>query len=645
MSSTRRLAAILAADVAGYSRLMGRDEEGTLRRLQAHQRELIDPKIAGHRGRLVKTTGDGMLVEFASVVDAVRCAVEVQRGMVERNAEVSGDERIEFRVGINLGDIIVEADDIFGDGVNIAARLEALAEPGGICVSRTVRNQVRDKLPYEFEDIGEQAVKNIARPVRADRISSAVIATTPLVPVQAPAATPPRRRSAARNAVIAASLAALLALIALGGWWLWPRQAESPKQAGAPSTSAAIAPRLSIVVLPFANLSSDPEQDYFVDAVTDDLTTDLSRIANSFVIARTTAFTYKEKPVDVKQIGRDLGVRYVLEGSVRRLGEQVQVNVQLIDAESGAHVWADRFDTDRRNRATAQSEITARLARTLHLELLEAVGRQIEHDKSADLDAEDFLMRGWAWYYRPTSETQERQALQAFEKALAIDPTSVGARVGIAHVLLDYVFTGWSKSRTQDMARADQLLNEAVELDRNYPRANLAIGMLRRLQGRLIESKIHLEKERALNPNDAGAMMQLGWTLMSLAKPEEALPLVEQGLRLNPRHSNVFYYLLAVGTCHLFLGHLDEAIDFLTQARAADATFFHTRIILAAALGLKGDIDGARIALAELHKLKPELISIAVIKKMYEVNSLPETVALRDRTFYAGLRRAGMPEE
>ncbi len=260
------------------------------------------------------------------------------------------------------------------------------------------------------------------------------------------------------------------------------------------------------------------EKEGFVDAVTDDLTTDLSRIANSFVIARTTAFTYKGEAADVRQIGRDLGVRYVLEGSVRRLGEQVQVNVQLIDAESGAHVWANRFDTDRRNRVKAQEQITARLAHTLHLELLEAVGRQIERDKSTNLDAEDLVMHGWAWQFRPTSETQAREALQAFEQALAMDPASVGARVGIARVLLDYVATGWSKSREQDMARADQLLAEAVERDRNYPRLNWAIGWLRRLQGRFIESKIEHEKALALDRNDAGAMMQLGWTLMALNK-------------------------------------------------------------------------------------------------------------------------------
>ena len=333
MAAIRRLAAILAADVAGYSRLMGADEEGTLERLNALRHELVDAKIAEHHGRIVKTTGDGVLVEFASVLDAVRCAVETQRAMLDHEADVAEDGRIRFRIGINLGDIIAEGDDIVGDGVNVAARLEVLAEPGGVCISRVVRDQIRDKLPYAFEDMGEQQVKNIARPIRV--YSLGAIAMAALLPVAAP-----------------------------------PVWARSTRQ-------RADTPRLSIVVLPFANPSNDSEQEYFVDAITDDLTTDLSRITDSFVIARTTAFVYKGRSVDVRQVARDLGVRYVLEGSVRLMGERVQVNVQLLDGQTGSHVWADRFETDRRHLAEAQSEITGRLARTLNLELAEAVRRQV----------------------------------------------------------------------------------------------------------------------------------------------------------------------------------------------------------------------------------------------------------------------------
>jgi adenylate cyclase len=401
----RRLAAIFAADVAGYSRLMGGDEEGTLERLKAHRRQLLDPKIKEHRGRIVKTTGDGMLVEFPSVVDAVRCAVEVQRAMLDRNAEVSDDRRITLRIGVNLGDVIIDGDDIYGDGVNIAARLEGLAEPGGICISRVVRDQIRDKLPYPFDDMGEQSVKNIARPVRAYMMSGKAVASTPIdaIPAQPE---PARRRLISRSAIIAASVAAVIT-VGIAAWWAWPKGNTPLVAVHAPATASPQGPlgvtnnpvpRLSFVVLPFSNLSSDPEQEYFADGITDDLTTDLSRISGSFVIARTTAFTYKGKGVDAHQIGRELGVRYVIEGSVRRAGGKVDVNVQLIDAESGAHVWADRFGTDRQTLAEAQSAITGRLARTLNLQLLDVAERRIEQEKAVDPDARDLVMRGWTWF-------------------------------------------------------------------------------------------------------------------------------------------------------------------------------------------------------------------------------------------------------
>jgi len=382
MSQTRRLAAILAADVAGYSRLMGADEEGTHERLRSHLRDLVDPKIRDHRGRIVKNTGDGFLAEFASVVDAVRCAVEVQRGMVDRNATIPANTRIDFRVGVHQGDVVIEDNDIFGDAVNVAARLEGLAEPGGICVSARVRGDAAGKLDLAFEDMGQQELKNIARPVRVYAWCPEGVAGPPTTSV--PIAVPTRHRRSIL-APIGAALAAVL-VIGVVTWWLWPMRSSPTATPAVAATTATgqpfVAPRLSIVVLPFANLSNDPEQEYFADAITEDLTTDLSRIADSFVIARSTAFAFKGKSVDVKQIGHDLGVRYVLEGSVRRLGDQVQVNVQLIDAERGAHLWADRFETDRRNLAQAQSEITGRLARTLNLQLVEAAGQRVDQERA-----------------------------------------------------------------------------------------------------------------------------------------------------------------------------------------------------------------------------------------------------------------------
>jgi adenylate cyclase len=346
MASTRRLTAILAADVAGYSRLMEADEEGTHERLKAHFEQLINPKVAGYRGRVVKTTGDGLLAEFPSVVDATRCAAEIQRGMIDRDSQMPDERRIRFRIGINLGDVIAEGEDIFGDGVNVAARLEALAEPGGICVSGTVHDQIRDRLPYPLDNLGEQSVKNIARPVLVYALPSAAVAAL-------------------------------------------------PASSAPPATSIAVptvAPRLSIVVLPFANLSDDREQQYFADGITEDLTTDLSRIDGSFVISRNTAFTYRDKPIDTKQIGRELGVRYVLEGSVRRSGNQVRVNAQLIDAETDAHLWAERFDRDTSDLFALQDEITSRIAVTLNLELVRAeAGRTTEHP-----EALDYILRGRA---------------------------------------------------------------------------------------------------------------------------------------------------------------------------------------------------------------------------------------------------------
>jgi TolB-like protein/class 3 adenylate cyclase/Tfp pilus assembly protein PilF len=604
MPAVRRLAAILAADVAGYSRLMGADEEGTLDRLNAHRREIVDPKINEHRGRVVKTTGDGLLAEFPSIVDAVRCAVEIQRAMIDRNTEPPEDRRVVFRVGINLGDVIVEGDDIYGDGVNIAARLEALAEPGGICISRVVRDQVRGKLPYALEDMGEQIVKNIARPVRAYTMSADAVASTPLVP----APTQPA----------------------------WTPQGASSR----------VAPRLSFVVLPFANLSNDPEQDYFADGITDDLTTDLTRISGSLVIARNTAFTYKGKPVDAKQLGRELGVRYVVEGSVRRGGEQIRVNVQLIDAEAGAHVWADRFDTDRRNLAEAQDQIIGRLARSLNVELMRDAGRRIEQERAADPDARDVVMRGWALFWGGGSFVYQA-ALREFEQALRIDPRSIDARLGIARVLMSSVGDGLSNSVQQDQARIEQLLGEVLERDSNRSLAHAVMGVLRRTQVRLSEALVELEAAVALDPNDAWAVRQLGLTLSGSGQPEAAIPYFEKAVRLNPREPYIGTTYAALGANHLFAGHTDQAINFLRRAQIEIPWMWWIRLVLAGALGLKGDVDEARAEIAEALKLKPEVNSIARWRAIGPTMGLgdPRFQALMEKTVYAGLRCVGFPDE
>ena len=408
---------------------------------------------------------------------------------------------------------------------------------------------------------------------------------------------------------------------------------------------ASMPPRLSMVVLPFANLGNDPNQEYFVDAITDDLTTDLSRISGSFVIARSTAFTYKGKAIDVKQIGRELGVRYVLEGSVRPAGDQVRVNVQLVDTGSGAHLWADRFETDRANLAAAQTEITGRLAQTLHVELIEAAGRRIEQEKAVDPDARDLVMRGLALYYRPSSAATREEAQRAFERALEIDPRSVDARIGIAVILTTRLGTGSSSSAQHDEARAERLLVEALERDANHAMAHEIMGMLRRIQNRLAESRIEFETAITLDRNDAHAWLGLGQTSMFLGQPEAGISNIETAIRLDPLNPNAAFAHWSLGTCHLLLGHVKEASNLLRKARAENPRVYFFHLYLAAALGLGEDLDEAKAALAEAIKLKPEVNSLARWRDHQPWIDNPQQSALREKTVNVGLRRAGMPAE
>jgi adenylate cyclase len=692
-TATRRLVAILAADVAGYSRLMGADAEGTGERLEAHRRSLVDPKIAEHHGRVVKTTGDEMLVEFPSVVDAVRCAVEVQRGLVERDADTVPDRRIMFRIGVNLGDVTAGGNDlvsrymaalpvdklatliapvtmIYGEGVNIAARLRALAEPGGICISQSVRDEIRDEVPDKFEDIGEHRVENIATPVRAYAMSAdAVASMAGVAPQLQPKSA--RRRIILQNAVVAAGVVATLSIWIVAGWaWLEgslstaPKQAlvaESPKsspvssvvgddEAHAPfalalSPEAPPPPPLSIVVLPFASRSNDQDQGYFADAITDEVTADLSRISGSFVIARNTAFTYKGKSVEAKQLGRGLGVRYVLEGDVGRAGDQVRVNAHLVDGETGTLLWEDRFDTDRAKLAEVRHEITGRLAQTLNLELMESMSPRIEQEEAIDPDARDWTMRGWAWYHRPYSTATWQEAQRAFERALAIDPRAVDARIGLATVLGGKLADGWGASLQQDGARAEQLLREALERDANSSVAHFAMGALRQLQNRLTEAQAEYETAIVLDHNSARAFYQLGVTLMYLGQPEAALPRIEKAIQLDPHDANISALYWALGTCHLLLGHEDEAIDLLTTARAANARLWFPHLYLAGAFGIRGDLDEARAALAESIRLKPAVSSLARMRFYNTWITNPQHWALQEQTLNVGLRRAGFPDK
>jgi TolB-like protein/class 3 adenylate cyclase/Tfp pilus assembly protein PilF len=599
MTVARRLAAILAADVAGYSRLMGADEEGTHERLKAHLSELVDPKIKEHRGRIVKNTGDGVLAEFSSVVDAVRCAVEMQRAMADRNAETVEDRRVTFRFGINLGDVIAEPEDIFGDGVNIAARLEALAEPGGICISGTVRDHIGDRLPYPFDDMGEQSVKNIARPVRVYAWRPEDVADLP-----APSIT---------------------------------RGSSIPQP--------TVAPRLSIVVLPFANLSDDREQQYFADGITEDLTSDLSRIAHSFVISCNTAFTYRNKSADTKQVGRELGVRYVLEGSVRRSGSRVRVNAQLIDAERDAHLWAERFDGDTSDLFTLQDEITSRIAVTLNLELVRAeAARPTEHP-----DALDYILRGRAVLYgKPWSADTYSEVINLFEHALALDPQSVEAQSRLAVVLADRVVALMTNSWAADLVTAERLVNQALAGSPRGSLTHFAKGHVLRAQKRWEEAVPEYEAALALNHNIVGVTLCLGWCKLWAGSIEEVIPLAEQAIRLSPRDPFISVCYNQIGTVHLLQSRTDDAIFWLEKARSAMPALPGHRSRLVAAYALKGETARARAELAEARSLTRDdrFLSIAHHRAFLGAwLRVPKTRALFEATYFAGLRKAGMPEE
>jgi TolB-like protein/class 3 adenylate cyclase len=647
MPAVRHLAAIFASDVVGYSRLMGADEEGTHERLKAHHRELIDPKIGEHAGRIVKTTGDGILAEFPSVVDAVRCAAELQRAMVDREAGVSEDRRIRFRIGINLGDVIVEDDDIFGDGVNVAARLEALAEPGGICISRMVRDQIRDKLPYDFEDLGEQRVKNIARPVRVYALRPEAMDEPPVSRVPRVAM---RRR---RGAIIATSAAVMAALaIASGAWWLWPATKPSPPAVAATTTSAQPlqAPRLSIVVLPFTNLSNDPDQQYFADGITEDLTTDLSRIANMFVISRNTAFTYRNKPIDTKQIGRELGVRYVLEGSVQRSGNQVRANAQLINAETDAHLWAERFDGGASDLFALQNEITSRIAIALNVELTSAeAARPIEHP-----DALDYFLRGRAIAASNVATRGTRaEAISMYERALTLDPRFAEAQIRLAGALSGRAMDGMADSPAADIARAEGLVNQALAVSPRSPVAHYIKGQVLRARaqvlredGRCEEAIPEYETAISLDRNLVFPMTALGWCKFLTGSMEEVIPRIEQAIRLSPRDPALFNWYQWIGDVHLLQSHIDEAVVWLEKARNANPAHPLTRAWLASAYALNGKTDRAAAELAEARRLSSDgrFSSIAHLEAA-QYFGVPKVRALFDVTYLRGLRLAGMPEE
>ncbi len=551
----RRLAAILAADVAGYSRLMGEDEEGTLAALKAIRRQLVDPKIKEHRGRVVKTTGDGALVEFASVVDAVRCAVDVQRDMAERNAEIPAARRIEFRIGINVGDIIIDEDDIYGDGVNVAARLEALAEPGGICVSRVVRDQVRDKLDFIFDDKGEQQVKNIARPVR-------------------------------------------VYLIRPG------ESAQSSAVAAAPDTAPPALPdKPSIAVLRFANMSNDPEQEYFADGIAEDIITSLSRLSGFFVIARNSTFTYTGHAVDVKAIARELGVRYVLEGSVRKAANRVRVTAQLIEGATGNHVWAERYDRELADIFAVQDEITETIVGAMEPRLHVAEIIRAQHKVPSSLDAWDLVMQAMDRISRFT-DADSRAAIALLDRAIAIDPGYARAHAHKAWLTIWRAFQGWDPM-SEAIATAGDSVAKGRQFDAGEPWVYVARIMvcLATLNGG--EAVAAARKAIELNPNFAYGYSFLGVALATSGDGDAAIAAVDHAVRLSPRDLLRDEFDLFYAFAYFQKGDYAKAADFAASAASLRPGHAYPYRILAASSALAGDQKRAAGAVADILALTP----------------------------------------
>jgi len=592
MAETRKLAAIVAADVVGYSRLAGADEDRTLSRLRGLRSDLVDPAIAVHHGRVVKRTGDGILIEFRSVVDAVRCAIEVQNGMVERNAGLPPERRIEFRVGIHLGDVVEESDgDLMGDGVNIAARLEGIAKPGAICLSEDAYRQVRARLDLAVNDLGETKLKNIVHPVRVYSLE-----------VGRPAQ---------------------------------PKRAELPPQAPTPPSP----PRLSIVVLPFANLGGDPEQEYFVDGVTENLTTDLSRISGSFVIGRNTAFTYKGKHVDLKQIGRELNVRYVLEGSVQRGGNRMRVNVQLIDAETGNHLWAERFDKPIADLFDMQDEIVARLANQLGTQLIEAEARRAQ--RAPLPDSMDLYFQGMASANKGSTPEYMAQARGYYEHALALDPGNIEALVGVAFVDYASVAVFLTDDRAARAAAAEAALTKVLSAAPNHAMAQHLLGGVHIHTNRGGEGIAKCEHALALDRNLASAHSRIGLAKVFVGRAEETEGDVLAALRLSPRDTYAYIWMLTAGVAKLYLGRDEEAVAWLLRSIEANRNHSLSHFCLAAALAQLGRLDKARAAATAGLALNPGFTVRRFRSSAPSDN--PTYLAQRERV-YDGMRQAGVPE-
>jgi TolB-like protein len=581
----RRLTAILAADVAGYSRLTGMDEEGTHIQLKEHRRILVDPKISEHRGHVVKNTGDGMLAEFSSVVDAMHCAVEVQRGMSERNTGVPQEKRIEFRIGINVGDVIIDSGDIFGDGVNVAARLEGFAEPGGICVSGRVKEYAQGQLDLAFEDAGEQQLKNIARPV-----------------------------------------------------WVYRVRLEGAAKAAALTVSH----KPSIAVLPFNNMSGDPEQEYFADGIVEEIITALSRFRGLFVIARNSSFIYKGRAVDVKQVGCELGVDYVLEGSVRKAGNRVRITAQLIDASTGAHLWADCFEGSLDDIFDLQDRATVNVVGAIAPQLEWAEIERAKHKTTESLDAYDHYLRGIASHHRGTREFNREaneEALRLFYSAIELDPEFSSAYGMAASCYCPRKQNGWMRNRVQEIAEAQRLARRAAELGHYDATALCRSGYaLAYLVHDFDAGAALIDRALALNPNLASAWRASGWVKIYVGEPELAIERFTRFIRQNPRDPAIFGTYHGIAVAHFCASRYDDASSWVEKAIAQAPNFAPAFRLAAASNALGERLEEAQRAMARMRELD----------SAYRISDVKDRIPFRrpeDLARYEeGLRKAGLPE-
>jgi adenylate cyclase len=621
----RKLTAILSADVKGYSRLMGDDEETTVRTL-TNYRKVISTLVIDHKGRVVDSPGDNILAEFASVVDALRCAWDIQQEIKYRNADLSENRRMNFRIGINLGDVIEERDRIYGDGVNIAARLEGLAEEGGICISGTAYDQVKNKLPFRYEYEGEQTVKNIKEPVRLYSILM-----KPETAQKGIADSNVRRKTWKKAAV---SAFIVLAVVAGGfiGRYLYHRQTAQIEPASSDKMAFPLPDKPSIAVLPFENLSGDPEQEYFSDGITEDIITDLSKISGLFVIARHSVFTYKGKTIKIAEVGRELGVRHVLEGSVRKANGRVRITAQLVDATTEGHLWAERYDRDLKNIFSLQDEVTQKIVAALAVKLTEDEQGRLVRKYTDNIEAYDFYLQGIEYQNHFTKKANV-QARQMFKRAIDLDPEFAAAYVALGFTHFHEWSFGWRQD-PQSLERALELAQKTLDLDDSLPWGHHLLGKVYSRKKQHEKAIAELEKAIALSPNDADQLVGLGYILNYTGRPEEAIGLVKKAMRLNPMYP--VYYLWELGHAYFLTGRYEEAIETLKRVLDRNSDFMPAHVYLAASYSEIGREEEARAEVAEIERLNPQASLEALRPRLsYKDQAVPERL-------FDSLRKAGL---